>query len=474
MKKIELLLGALLLPIDYLMLVAAGLTAYNIRFAETVTKIQPVLFAIPFERYLTIVIVTALGWIMIFAWAGLYSMRTTRRIVEEIRKVILACSTSVMVIIVLFFLQRDLFSSRFIIIVATFFAILYVSCARVGILLVERALFRRGIAVRNIVLVGSGQITQSIAREIEHRSSLGLHVKLRCDTFSHDAKEKILNYHRHGYIDELIQTDPNLPKSASEAIYEFCDEHHIVFRYAAALFDTQSSNIAIQPIAGIPIVEIRKTSLDGWGRIVKRLFDIMGSLVLIIITSPLMITTALIIYFSSGRPIFFARRDDRSLLKRVGQYGKPFLYFKFRTMKPGTDSMRYDPNLQERNVRAGSPLVKIVNDPRITRVGKWLRKFSLDEFPEFFLVFKGDMSLVGPRPHLPEEVERYAAHHKRVLRVKPGITGLAQISGRSDLPFEDEVRLDTFYIEHWALWLDLIILLKTPFVVFSRSERKAL
>lgn len=474
MKKNELLFGALLLPIDYLALVVAGITAYSIRFGSTVTKIQPVFFTIPFERYVTIVLVTAVGWVVIFAWSGLYTLRSTRRIVEEIRKVIFACSTSVLIIIVLFFLQRDLFSSRFIILAAAFLAMLYVSIARITVLLVERVLFRRGIGVRNIVVLGTGHMTNSIAQEIAHRSSLGLHVKLQFDTFSAAAKEKILAYHERGHIDELIQTDPNLAKSASEEIYEFCDEHHIVFRYVAALFDTQSTNVAIQPIAGIPIVEIKKTPLDGWGRIVKRLFDICGALALFIVTGPVMLIAATAIFISSGRPIFFTRRDDHTLLKRVGQYGKAFPYFKFRTMVPGTDSLRYDPHFQQRNIRAGSPLVKILNDPRITRVGKILRKYSIDELPELLLVLKGDMSLVGPRPHLPEEVEKYERHHKRVLRVKPGITGLAQISGRSDLSFEDEVQLDTFYIENWALWLDLVILLKTPFVVLRRKSRKAL
>jgi len=132
-------------------------------------------------------------------------------------------------------------------------------------------------------------------------------------------------------------------------------------------------------------------------------------------------------------------------------------------MIPGTDEMRYN-ELAEQNIRSG-PMVKIKDDPRITRVGKFLRRFSIDELPELFLVFKGDMSLVGPRPHLPEEVAKYEHHHKKVLTIKPGISGLAQISGRSDLNFEDEVKLDTYYIENWSLLLDLSILLRTPFAV---------
>ncbi len=183
-----------------------------------------------------------------------------------------------------------------------------------------------------------------------------------------------------------------------------------------------------------------------------------------------MLLTALAIVLESGAPVFFSRKDDGQLVKRIGQFGKPFTYFKFRSMKQNTDSLRYDEAMQEKNVRKGTPMVKIVDDPRVTKVGQWIRRFSLDELPEFFLVLKGDMSLVGPRPHLPEEVAQYQKHHKRVLHMKPGITGLAQVTGRSDLDFEDEVRLDTYYMEHWALWLDLVIVLKTPFAMIKKRN----
>ena len=122
------------------------------------------------------------------------------------------------------------------------------------------------------------------------------------------------------------------------------------------------------------------------------------------------------------------------------------------------------------NLRAGSPMMKFQNDPRITRVGKFIRRFSIDELVELFLVLRGDMSLVGPRPHLPEEVAKYEQSHKKVLTIKPGITGLAQVSGRRDLTFEDEVKLDTYYIENWSLLLDLSILLRTPLAVFRNRK----
>jgi lipopolysaccharide/colanic/teichoic acid biosynthesis glycosyltransferase len=155
----------------------------------------------------------------------------------------------------------------------------------------------------------------------------------------------------------------------------------------------------------------------------------------------------------------------------VGPGGKPFHYYKFRSMVKDAHKYRFDEEFVKKygNMREGSPLFKLKEDPRVTPVGKFLRKYSLDELPEFFLVLIGRMSLVGPRPHLPEEVEKYKAHQRKVLTVKPGITGMAQISGRADLDFDDEVRLDMHYIEHWSPWLDLYVLLKTPLVVIFRK-----
>ena len=128
--------------------------------------------------------------------------------------------------------------------------------------------------------------------------------------------------------------------------------------------------------------------------------------------------------------------------------------------------------LLDKNERTDGPLFKIKDDPRITRVGKFMRKWSIDELPQFWNVLKGNISLVGPRPHEPHEVDKYEKHHKKLLNIKPGITGMAQVSGRSDLEFEEEVKLDTFYIENWSPWLDLVILIKTPLVVLLRKGAK--
>jgi exopolysaccharide biosynthesis polyprenyl glycosylphosphotransferase len=470
MKKVELIFSVLLLPCDFLLLVLAGLTAYSVRFNENIGQLPPAIFTIPKEQYVTLVILTALAWMLIFWWNGLYRIDGNRRIVDELRKVFVSCATGVLAIIVLLFFNRDLFSSRFIILSAFGFALLYIMTARVVIIFIERALFKKGIGLTQLAIIGNGHITDIVTGEFIQKPTLGYAVAAQYTEFSRDTEEALHVLVQQRRIEEILLTDSTADSTMIEKMVDFCDEYHLVFKYAASISETPVGTISISPIGGIPIVEVKKTPLEGWGRVLKRLFDVVGSFALIILTSPIMALTALAIVVESGMPIFFSRKDDGTVVKRIGQYGKPFTYFKFRSMKQNTDSLRYDEAMQEKNVRKGTPMVKIVDDPRVTKVGQWIRRFSLDELPEFFLVLKGDMSLVGPRPHLPEEVAQYQKHHKRVLHMKPGITGLAQVTGRSDLDFEDEVRLDTYYMEHWALWLDIVIVLKTPLAMIKKRN----
>jgi len=200
--------------------------------------------------------------------------------------------------------------------------------------------------------------------------------------------------------------------------------------------------------------------------------DIIFSSLLIILFSPFYLIISIIILLETGRPIFYKN-------KRVGQAGKNFFVLKFRSMyqkdcteqsgqNNGQALLKEEELIKEQSIKDG-PVYKIKNDPRITAFGRLIRKWSLDEIPQFFNVLKGEMSLVGPRPHQPREVEKYQSWQRNVLTIKPGITGLAQISGRSDLTFDEEARLDIFYIEHWGSLMDSIILIKTPFVVLTKK-----
>lgn len=228
---------------------------------------------------------------------------------------------------------------------------------------------------------------------------------------------------------------------------------------APALTDIAGPRIHTQQIAGLPLIHVTTPALEGGQRVAKRLFDLVASAVLIALTSPIMAIVCIMIKADSRGPVLFKQ-------ERVGIEGSPFSMLKFRSMV--TDAEDQLAGLAERNEGNGV-LFKIKNDPRVTRTGRMLRKYSLDELPQLFNIFAGAMSLVGPRPPLPQEVDAYEHHVRRRLLVKPGLTGLWQVSGRSNLSWQDSVRLDLYYVENWSLTGDLVIILRTARAVFRST-----
>jgi len=468
MKRAELFFSFLLVPLDFLAIILAGISAYYLRFTAIATEIRPVIFSLPFGQYFNILLLIALAWLVIFALAGLYNIKGSRRLTEEVYRVILACSTGLVLIVVLIFIFRELFSSRFIVLAGWLLAIVYISFARVIVRLIQRLLLSYGVGVHKLVLVGNSSTTDILIHEFSTRKDLGFAIVKRLKNFSLEAEQELAEFVKTNEIDEIMQSDPNLSKAEVLRLFDFADENHLTFKYAADLLGAKVLKTEVSEIAGLPVVEVKETPLDGWGRILKRIFDMIGSLFFIILFSPIMLLAAIIIKADSPGPVIYKN-------KRVAKNGA-FKLFKFRSMINqycvGDDygsaaALELEKKLiQEKNTKTG-PVYKISGDPRLTGVGKFIRRWSIDELPQFFNVLYGNLSLVGPRPHQPREVAKYERHHKKVLTVKPGLTGLAQISGRSDLSFEDEVKLDSYYIENWSLKLDLSILLRTPLAIIK-------
>ncbi|MBI4262457.1 sugar transferase [Candidatus Uhrbacteria bacterium] len=468
MKPIELFFGALLVPVDFFAILLAGITAYSIRFSAQFAELRPVFERVPFADYVWLVGVVGAAWVVLFALLGLYRLRGTRRIVDEVTRVFFACSTGMLGVILVIFFQRELFVSRFLVLALWALAMLYVIGGRLIVLLLQRFLLSRGVGTHRLFLVGDDASAEQLVGLFQNHRWLGYAIVGRAHVWDDAARQQLSKLAANNEIDEVIQVDPKISRSVSLELIDACEEHHLTFKYLADLYATHTVNMSVATIGGIQLIELKQTRLDGWGRIWKRAFDIVVSFLLLILLSPVMAFAALAIFIESGLPIFFRKLDNGSPAMRVGQAGRLFRHLKFRSMRVGTHALRYTA-LAERNMRGG-PLVKIKDDPRITRVGRFIRRWSLDELPELFLVLKGDMSLVGPRPHLPEEVLQYSHQHKKLLAIKPGITGMAQISGRSDLSFDEEARLDTYYIERWSPWLDLYILLKTPLAVVQHRK----
>jgi len=476
MKRSELFFSFLLVPLDFIMFVLAGISAYYIRYASFFQNFRPVIFNLNFPSFLNGVLIISFFWTIIFAFSGLYSIKSARKLVREIYRVILASSTGFVLIVIIIFIRRELFDSRFIVLAGYLLVILYVSIGRTIIRFIQRSLFKNGIGLHKIILVGESKTSDTLIYEFSKNNNFGYKIIKRIRNFDLKTEQEINKFIKTTKVDEIIQSDPNLSKSEVLRLYDFADENHITFKYAADLLGTKVLKTEVNEIAGIPIVEIKKTPLEGWGRIVKRFFDIVVSLFLLIIFSPLMFLIAIIIKLDSRGPIFY-------LDYRTGQYNKKFLFYKFRSMlshlcdgegpsasKEGNKILKELVADSKLNTRQSEPLHKIQNDPRVTRFGKFIRRWSLDELPQFLNVLKGDISLVGPRPHMTLETMRYENRHKKVFTVKPGISGLAQISGRSDLSFDEEVKLDTYYIENWSLLLDLSILLRTPLAIIKKRK----
>ncbi len=430
---------------------------------------RPVIFDLPFDAYLRSTVFIAVLWTVILFLVGLYNIRNIAQLAQELRKIFFGCSTGFALVAIIIFFQRDLFDSRFIVLAGWLLSVVYLSFSHIILRRLQTRLYRYGFGVHKVILVGNSQTTDNFVAEFSRNKKSGFEVVRRVRDFSLETAQELAAFIKEREVDEIIQSDPNLSKTETLRLYDFAIDNHIVYKYVADLLEVKVLRTEVTEIIGVPVVEVKRTTLDGWGRIVKRLFDIIASGALILIFSPVMIITALAIIIDSRGPVFFSRRDDGRQVTRIGEGGAPFAYFKFRSMVPNTDSMRYH-ELADRNLRGDGPMVKIKDDPRVTRVGKIIRRFSIDELPELFLVFMGRMSLVGPRPHLPEEVAKYENYHRKTLTIKPGITGLAQVSGRSDLLFEEEVKLDVYYIENWSMLLDFSILLKTPFAVLKSRQ----
>ncbi len=457
MKKSELIFSSLLVPVDFIMIILAGIAAYFLRTSSWVAEWRPVLFSqnLPFSRFFIILVIAALFSLAVFALSGLYKIGTTRKLFEELSQVAISISAAVLALIVFLFLRGEEFESRFIVLVTWILTILFVFTGRFFIKKIQRYLVGKyNIGTHNILVIGGDGMSKAILNEINLRPDLGYRIVRHFPCLD---IEKIKQAIKNSAVDAVLLASPDYERKEILDLLDFCDEHRKGFKFVPNLFQALTTNIEIDTLGGVPLIEIKKTPLDGWGRIIKRGMDIFGSIMGLILLSPLFLIVGALIKLDSSGPVFVK-------LKRVSQ-GREFYLYKFRSMVKNAEELKKD--LINHNQRKDGPLFKIKNDPRITRAGKVLRKTRIDELPQLINVFKGEMSLVGPRPHQPDEIAQYERNHKRVLLIKSGMTGLAQVSGSSDLPFKEEVKLDTYYIENWSLKKDIYILLKTTLVLFT-------
>ena len=294
-------------------------------------------------------------------------------------------------------------------------------------------------------------------------------------SFLAELPEKLEAFYRENKIDEILQANPNLGEEDNLKLVQFARNKGLKFSFVPNLFEVQRNIVETDNLNGIPIISLKNTPLDGWGKVTKRILDVILSFICLVLTSPLFLLIIVIIKLDSkGRVIYSATR---------GGQGKDFKFYKFRSMFAhlsvgedygGSEAEKVRQELWKKNDRGGeaSPFLKIKHDPRVTKFGRFLRKTKLDEIPQFWNVLKGDMSMVGPRAHVLDEVGKYRSRYFRMFSIKPGIFGLSQIAQMTwaDLPFEEEIRHNTYYIENWSIWLDIKILAQSFWLLFFKEN----
>ncbi|HET9518981.1 MAG TPA: sugar transferase, partial [Actinoplanes sp.] len=326
-----------------------------------------------------------------------------------------------------------------------------------------------GKSLRRVIVVGHELAVVGITRQLKREAYHGLEVVGACLPPLHDGNVGLPVYGTFDDVAEaveaaaadtvLVLSCPELDGVVLRRLAWKLERDEVDLIVASALIDVAGARTTIRPVDGLPMLHVEHPRLHGGARLVKEVIDRIGALILIMLLGPVLAAVALSVRLTSRGPVLFRQ-------VRVGRDGHEFRIFKFRSMYVDAEARLAE--LRHLNEHDGL-LFKIRDDPRVTPVGRWLRRLSLDELPQLFNVVAGQMSLVGPRPPLPVEVAAYADDVRRRLAVKPGMTGLWQVSGRSDLPWEEAVRLDLRYVENWSLSLDLVILLRTMTAVVRSS-----
>jgi exopolysaccharide biosynthesis polyprenyl glycosylphosphotransferase len=400
---------------------------------------------------------------LLFARSGLYAERALR---PGLSRIVGSLFQVAFVALVFAVVSGEHFSSYYLFYGSLAFALLYVSSFRAGYEWLTGVLLRAAGYRRRAVLVGTGKHIGDLAHALGDAPHSPIEVVgflspsalpangLRALGTLDDLQE-VLGSQR---IDELIIADPDFPQVDAVELIDQCHQRGVRVRLAPSTMEILIHRAEFVPGQSVPLFELGPPVFEGVDFALKRTFDLLGASILLILLSPLLLAIVIAVRFSSRGPILY-----RSTRRGIGQ--QPFPCLKFRTMH--TDAEERQADLEEFNEATGA-LFKIREDPRLTRVGSLLRRFSLDELPQLVNVLRGEMSLVGPRPLPQRDYEMLEEWHRKRYLVLPGITGLWQVSGRSELDFDDLVNLDFIYLEHWSLALDLTILLKTVPAVISR------
>jgi exopolysaccharide biosynthesis polyprenyl glycosylphosphotransferase len=467
---------------------ACFIGAFYFRLGGPVLGTDALWWSQRFAPYGALLIFVVLIRLLTIHYYGLYRLRGEFSLVEDSGKIFKATAISSLLIVAAAFLYRGGFQYRAFSYSRSVFLldfVLVLSSMELMQFVIRSAqgFFRqKGINLIPTLVVGRGPEASLCINEMRERPSLGYRVigLVESGTIQPHASETYEGVPVIGTLTELPETIRESganeviiadPEANSDLLFDVmmrCGRHRgVEFRIAPTLFNCLPRKTEIDQIGVLPMIRLFREPLSNTARLVKRTSDITIALVGLLVFAPLWLLVMLLIKLDSKGPVFYVQ-------ERVGMDGRIFLVYKFRTMHLGADDeihkeyqRKFIAGWAEANLGDPErPTYKLRNDPRITRVGRVLRRLSLDEVPQLINVLRGDMSVVGPRPPIAYEVEAYELWHRKRLDMKPGLTGLWQVSGRNRLPFEEMVKLDLFYIENWSLFLDLRIIMRTVVVVF--------
>lgn len=463
-----------LLVADTLMIIVAGLAATYARFGTVFAEVafENLPNTVPFWLFS---VAAAPLWIISLAAEGMYDPDRVRWGSGEINRVARGLSIGVVAFIVVTYGFKSPGLSRAWTVLVWVFGLGLVLLGRGLVYLWTMLQHRRGKEVMRTLIVGSNSEAADLARVVKASPDSGLY-PIGC-LASSQAERLALDFCigelpclgsardiglavRDNRVDTVMIASSAFDHDVLARIVADLRDADVDVHISSGLFEVLTSRVLVSEVGGVPLITVKGLSLSRLNVAIKRSFDLVVASGIVVFGLPIWLAIMAAIKLNSPGPVFFVQ-------ERVGRAGTTFGMLKFRSMVADADALV---STLSRDNEASGPLFKIRDDPRVTSVGRWMRKFSVDEFPQLLNVLRGEMSLVGPRPPLPREVEQYSPYHWRRLEVVPGMTGLWQVSGRSSLTFEEMVRLDVFYIENWSVGLDMALMLRTiPAVLFAKG-----
>ena len=456
---------------DALAITSAFTIAYVLRVSLSST---PLSAQVSSQTYIAVLLSLLPFWILVFGLLGLYNSKVYDNRFSEIGRLLIGSFVGILFVISYSYIANTtIFPARLVTVYGFLFAFAFVFIFRTIARGIRRELFRFGIGINNVLIIGDTPITHELVQRLSNTTVTGYKVvgivggvknknvhKLGHKVYSSfDTAARALSGKK---LNTIIQTELYANSDHNDEILTHAQENHIAYRFVPGNGELFVGNIEVDLFQSVPVIAVHQTALIGWGRVVKRLTDLFLGTIFLILASPFILLLAIAVKLSSKGPIFFRQ-------VRLTRFNNKFTVFKFRS-----HNLKYSGlSPEEAFAKMGKPeLIKqyrdngdqIPNDPRLTSIGRFMRRTSLDELPQLFNVVRGDISLVGPRALIPEELELYAKRHA-ILSVKSGLTGLAQVSGRRDISFEERRKLDLYYVQNWRFTSDIVILIKTIWIV---------